>query len=88
MRVKNSEDVPIILIGNKCDMDDRRQVSRDEAMVKANEWGKSYIETSAKTRENVDRAFFEVMGEVKRRKLAIRKPTTKAEKKTGKCSIL
>ncbi len=88
LRVKNSDDVPIILVGNKCDMDDRRQVSQDEAIVKANEWGISYIETSAKTRENVDRTFFEVMGQVKKRKLASRRPTAKAEKKKGKCSIL
>jgi len=86
--VKNSDDVPIILIGNKCDMDDRRQVSREEAVAKAREWGKNYIETSAKTRENVDRAFFEIVGEIKKCKLASRRPTAKPEKKKPKCSIL
>ena len=53
--MKNAEDVPLILIGNKSDLEERRSVRRDEAADKASKWGKSYIETSAKTRENVDK---------------------------------
>lgn len=55
LRVKNAEDVPLILIGNKSDLEDRRSVRREEAADKASKWGKPYIETSAKTRENVDK---------------------------------
>lgn len=55
LRVKNTEDVPLILVGNKSDLEDQRQVGRDEAMAKANEWRCSYVETSARTRDNVDR---------------------------------
>jgi small GTP-binding protein len=55
LRVKNAEDVPLILIGNKSDLQSNRQVRKEEASEKANKWGKPYIETSAKTRENVDK---------------------------------
>lgn len=91
LRVKNAEDVPLILIGNKSDLDDRRQVRRDEATDKATKWGKPYIETSAKTRENVDKAFFDLMREIKARKLAENTKTIggkKDKKKKRKCVIL
>lgn len=54
-RVKDSDNVPIILIGNKSDLEDQRKVSKEEALQKATEWGVNYIETSAKYRDNVDR---------------------------------
>jgi small GTP-binding protein len=55
LRVKNTEDVPLILIGNKSDLQSNRQVRKEEAQDKANKWVKPYIETSAKTRDNVDK---------------------------------
>lgn len=55
LRVKEDENVPFLLVGNKSDLEDRRQVSTDEAKVRADQWGVSYVETSAKTRANVDK---------------------------------
>ncbi len=55
LRVKNAEDVPLILIGNKSDLQLNRQVRKEEAMDKSTKWNKPYIETSAKTRDNVDK---------------------------------
>uniref|UniRef100_A0A3P9PK48 small monomeric GTPase n=1 Tax=Poecilia reticulata TaxID=8081 RepID=A0A3P9PK48_POERE len=56
LRVKAEEDkIPLLLVGNKSDLEDRRQVSGDEARGKAEEWGVQYVETSAKTRANVDK---------------------------------
>lgn len=56
LRVKAEDDkIPILLVGNKSDLEDRRQVSVDEARGKAEEWGVQYVETSAKTRANVDK---------------------------------
>mmetsp|Transcript_589 Transcript_589/g.2106 ORF Transcript_589/g.2106 Transcript_589/m.2106 type:complete len:119 (-) Transcript_589:623-979(-) len=51
------EHIPIILVGNKCDLDNQRQVSKEEGMKKAESIGCSYLETSAKTSQNVDEAF-------------------------------
>lgn len=56
LRVKAEEDkIPLLLVGNKSDLEERRQVSVDDARAKAEEWSVQYVETSAKTRANVDK---------------------------------
>lgn len=55
LRVKEEEAIPLLLVGNKSDLEERRQVSADDATAKAGEWGVQYVETSAKTRANVDK---------------------------------
>lgn len=56
LRVKAEEDkVPLLVAGNKSDLQERRQVPLEEARAKAEEWGVQYVETSAKTRANVDK---------------------------------
>lgn len=60
LRVKEDENVPFLLVGNKSDLDDRRQVSADEAKARAEQWGVCYVETSAKTRANVDKVCFTI----------------------------
>ena len=41
------KNVPIILVGNKCDLENERQVTKEEANQKATAWKAKYIETSA-----------------------------------------
>lgn len=56
LRVKAEEDkIPLLVVGNKSDLEDRRQVPVEAARSKAEEWGVQYVETSAKTRANVDK---------------------------------
>lgn len=55
LRVKEDENVPFLLVGNKSDLADRRQVGLEEAKARSEQWGVSYVETSAKTRANVDK---------------------------------
>jgi len=55
LRVKEEEEIPLLVVGNKSDLEERRKVSADEAAAKATEWGVQYVETSAKTRANVDK---------------------------------
>eukprot|EP01006_Ploeotia_vitrea_P053368 TRINITY_DN67780_c6_g5_i1.p1 TRINITY_DN67780_c6_g5~~TRINITY_DN67780_c6_g5_i1.p1 ORF type:complete len:224 (+),score=1.36 TRINITY_DN67780_c6_g5_i1:23-673(+) len=47
----------IMLIGNKSDLEDQRQVSRAEGEEFAKEHGLIFMETSAKTAHNVEEAF-------------------------------
>uniref|UniRef100_A0A1I8JIE3 small monomeric GTPase n=1 Tax=Macrostomum lignano TaxID=282301 RepID=A0A1I8JIE3_9PLAT len=62
IRVKGDESIPMFLVGNKSDLEQSRQVSGQEAQQRAQQWRVPYIETSAKTRENVEQvceAFFD-----------------------------
>jgi len=61
VRVKNDEFVPFILVGNKMDLDAKRQVSLDTAQNCAHQWNVAYVETSAKTRDNVDKVLVVVV---------------------------
>uniref|UniRef100_A0A7S1M4V2 Uncharacterized protein n=1 Tax=Neobodo designis TaxID=312471 RepID=A0A7S1M4V2_NEODS len=49
----------ILLIGNKSDLADQREVSAEEAASFAHEKGLAYLETSAKTSANVEKAFLD-----------------------------
>ncbi|CAG8637047.1 7720_t:CDS:1, partial [Ambispora gerdemannii] len=60
-RVKDSESVPIMLVGNKCDKITEREVSREEGINMAQQIGCGFIETSEKTCVNVERAFYTVV---------------------------
>jgi len=69
IRVKSDESIPFILVGNKCDLNEKRKVRADEAQARADQWKVPYVETSAKTRENVDKVFFDLMREIRSRKV-------------------
>ena len=53
VRAERGTDVIIMLVGNKTDLQDKRQVSMDEGERKAQELGVMFIETSAKAGYNV-----------------------------------
>jgi len=53
-----------ILVGNKCDLESKRQVTTEEAQVFATENKTFFIETSALTGFNIDNLFLSVAKEV------------------------
>ncbi|XP_047451938.1 ras-related protein Rab-8B-like [Mugil cephalus] len=53
-----SSDVEKMILGNKCDMTDRRQVSKDRGEKLAIDYGVKFLETSAKSGLNVEEAFY------------------------------
>ncbi|CAO3627097.1 unnamed protein product [Mucor fragilis] len=65
-RVKDRDYFPMVLVGNKCDLEGDRQVSSQEGRDLAKNFGCQFIETSAKQRINVDEAFFEVVRDIRR----------------------
>lgn len=68
LRVKNDENIPFLLVGNKADLTDRRTVGEDVAREQADQWRVRYIETSAKTRQNVNTIFLDLLREINLRK--------------------
>ncbi|XP_057582247.1 GTPase HRas isoform X1 [Hippopotamus amphibius kiboko] len=66
-RVKDSDDVPMVLVGNKCDLAARTVESR-QAQDLARSYGIPYIETSAKTRQGVEDAFYTLVREIRQHK--------------------
>jgi len=57
VRIERGNDVIIMLVGNKTDLADKRQVSIDEGEKKAKELNVMFIETSAKAGYNVKQLF-------------------------------
>jgi len=93
--------VPIVLVGNKIDLVNERRVTTQQGAELAASWGCPYIETSAKTRTNVDEAFFELVREIRRvydEELRKNTPKSAARRKhqirlslnqiTDKCTLL
>ncbi|VDN41034.1 unnamed protein product [Gongylonema pulchrum] len=60
-----SSDVDRMIIGNKCDAEERRQVSRERGEQLAIEYGTKFLETSAKANINVEEAFFTLARDIK-----------------------
>ena len=56
-RQNGNDNMTIMLIGNKCDLEHRRQVSPEEGKKFADENRLMFLETSAKTAHNVEQAF-------------------------------
>jgi len=67
-RVKDHENVPLMLVGNKCDKVTEREVSREEGYHMARRLCCDFIETSAKTCVNVERSFYSVVRMIRARK--------------------
>lgn len=55
-----SEDVVKMLLGNKCDMTERRVVSKERGEKIAEDHGIRFLETSAKANVHIDTAFYEL----------------------------
>ena len=58
LRIKEVDDVPLVIVGNKSDLEADRQVSKGRANHMSRKWGGvPLFEASARKRQNVDEAF-------------------------------
>ncbi|KAI8055684.1 small GTPase superfamily [Syncephalis plumigaleata] len=87
-RVKDTDNVPLMLVGNKCDKVTEREVSREEGMGLAKKLHCDFIESSAKTCVNVERAFYTVVRMIRNTKEGGRRRRNRAAGKNGRCAIL
>lgn len=95
-KVKRGEPI-FMLVGNKCDKTFEREVSKDEGRAMARNFGCEFVETSAKTAENVERLFTDLVRALRHTKGAEPLPPplpepiaqpVKPPKKKGRCVIL
>ena len=56
--------ITIILIGNKSDLEDQRQVTKEQGQDKASKLEIAFLETSAFSGENLDKAFDMMLNEI------------------------
>lgn len=98
LRAKDVDNVPIVLVGNKCDLDAHRQVSASEGSGLAQKWGCKFMETSAKERIKSEDCFYDVVRAIRKADRPVRPSQTaavepprrakKEKKKGGLCTIL
>lgn len=90
LRVKDRDEFPMLLVGNKSDLDHQRRVTLEEAQQFACAVGMPYIECSAKLRINVDQAFHELVRIIRKFQAAERPYIEESYKRKSKkrCCIL
>jgi len=64
VRVKDTEDVPMVIVGNKCDLVDQRQVAREKGEELARNYHCTFIEASAKNRINTEQVFVDLVRQI------------------------
>jgi len=68
LRVKDTQSEPVIILGTKSDLDEQREVTTIEGQRLASELGCLFMETSAKTRANVNEGFFALLRSCRQRR--------------------
>ncbi|KPP61841.1 GTP-binding protein Di-Ras1-like [Scleropages formosus] len=94
LTIKGSvENIPIMLVGNKCD-ETQREVETREGEAQAATWKCAFMETSAKTNYNVKELFQELLNLDKKRNMSLNidgkrsNKQKRTDKLKGKCSVM
>ena len=69
MKGNHNQNCPLLLVGNKNDLENERKVEYDVAKNLANSWKCEYIETSAKTNNNCREAFEKLAAKIVQSKI-------------------
>ncbi|KAG6038998.1 hypothetical protein E4U41_003353 [Claviceps citrina] len=67
IRIKDDESVPMVIVGNKADLEESRVVPRVKGFSISQRWGAPYYESSARTRTNVDEVFIDLCRQMLRK---------------------
>jgi GTPase KRas protein len=84
VRIRDDDDFPLVLAGNKCDLQNERQVDHKTGKEVADGWNCPFYETSAKTKHNSETCFFAVVQQIRKLTQKTNAPT----KKGGFCTVL
>lgn len=66
LRVKDKDYFPMLLVGNKAELEGERQITIQEGRHMAASFGCGFLEVSAKTGRNIERAFHDIAREIRR----------------------
>jgi len=73
LRTCDRDKVPIVLVGNKCDLEEAHHlVTYEEGAALAKQWDCPFFETSAKTKINNEACYVELMREIRRQEAPVR----------------
>ncbi|KAJ7767025.1 P-loop containing nucleoside triphosphate hydrolase protein [Mycena maculata] len=86
-RIKGKNSI-FILVGNKCDREYAREVSKEEGTSLAKEFGCEFLETSATTAKNVERVFTNLVRTLRRIAVDANRETFGEAKRSKKCIIM
>ncbi|XP_072407649.1 ras-related protein Rap-1b isoform X2 [Chiloscyllium punctatum] len=76
--------VPMILVGNKCDLEEERVVGKEQGQNLARQWCNcAFLESSAKSKINVNEIFYDLVRQINRKSPVYGRP-----QKTSKCQLL
>lgn len=67
LRIKDDDNVPMVIVGNKADLEENRAVPRAKGFSISQRWGAPYYEASARTRTNVDEVFVDLCRQMLRK---------------------
>jgi small GTP-binding protein len=85
LRVKDTIDVPMVLVGNKCDLEDERVLSKDQGQTLARQFNCTFMEASAKLKVNVPEIFYDLVRQINKK---VPEKKSKPPKKKSKCQFL
>ncbi|KAH6607252.1 ras-GTPase RSR1 [Trichoderma cornu-damae] len=67
MRIKDDDNVPMVIVGNKADLEESRAIPRAKGFAISQKWKAPYYEASARTRTNVDEVFIDLCRQMLRK---------------------
>lgn len=72
-RIKEFKETSIIVLGNKCDLKNNREVDTEKGKALAEEFKALFMETSAKTGTNCEEAFIALVRDIRQKEVPIKK---------------
>lgn len=88
LRTHDTTTIPIVVVGNKCDLADERQVETADGQALAAKWNCAFYETSAKTCLNNTEVFHALVQEIRKADKRAEELQEKKKKKKPTCTIL
>lgn len=87
-RVKDNAAIPIVIVGNKMDQVAEREVSSEEGKAVARRMGCEFVETSAKSRQNLELAYYTAVRLVRKQRGEVPGHSSSKRRDRKRCIIL